>query len=156
MHNSDKNYVVQVLQQTARRRIQKFTGLGVVFYNDLTALQYLALGHPHAKKPSLPITGIQEVADTLAASSDISSPWHDGFHLVDMRSRSLTHLSQFLAPSLGDVPLLAEDFRPSGARQMAALLTSKTPGILHVGLLSVTGDTTIYSAGNTQVQLATS
>ncbi|WP_150601535.1 hypothetical protein [Pseudomonas fluorescens] len=66
--------------------------------------------------------------------------------MIDMKSQTLTHLSQFLAPPLEVLARLPED-RPNGARQMTALLTSLIPGITYVGVLSTGDEIVVYENG---------
>lgn len=73
--------------------------------------------------------------------------WHDGFHLVNSEKMSLTHLSQYLSPSL---PTNNEGLgapRPTGARHMTALLASNLEGIDCVGLLTHGGEISIFERG---------
>ena len=64
-----------------------------------------------------------------------------------MRSKSLTHLSQYLAPPLRGLSKLPGD-RPHGARQMTALLSSTVRGIAYVGVLSTSEEIVVYENGN--------
>ena len=68
--------------------------------------------------------------------------------MIDVKSQSLTHLSQFLAPPLTGLAQLPEDL-PGGARQMTALLTSLIPGIAYVGVLSMSNEVVVYKNGRT-------
>lgn len=126
----------QLLKTVSEKSSHTFSGLGVVFYHELDLLPRLSLGNPETPSPNLPIEGIELIADTLATISDYKNPWHDGFHLIDVRSWELTHVSQFLSP-----PLPADEReigwpRPAGARNMTALLVSKIASIECVGLLT--------------------
>jgi hypothetical protein len=95
----------------------------------------------------LPVPGVNEIAEVLARVADARSPWHDGFHLVDVAREELTHLSQFLSPDLGRVANLPALHRPFGARQMASLLTSNIAGIASVGLITPSGEMSYFATG---------
>jgi len=146
MKPEENHFPTDLLNQLKAWRSDSFTGAGIVFYSALKALPNAALGNPLTPKPQLPITGIDAIASTLSDISDSASPWHDGFHMVDIRSHTLTHLSQFLAPPLENLPYLPES-RPSGARLMTAMITSMVDGIDCVGVLSTSGDVIIYKRG---------
>ena len=103
-------------------------------------------GSRTATRPALPTSGLEAIALMLANVSDQASLWHDGFHLIDMSSQSLTHISQFIAPPLNSLLQLLEN-RPNGARQMTALLTSMIPGIAYVGVLSTSAEIVVYENG---------
>jgi hypothetical protein len=142
----DRDFPVILLQQIKRLRSETFSGIGLVFYSDLEELPSVPLGHRNAMKPDLPVFGTEAISRILAKVSDQASPWHDGFHMIDMQSQSLTHISQFLAPPLKCLEQPPEDL-PSGARQMTALLTSLIPGIMYVGVLSMGDEIIVYKNG---------
>ncbi|QEE13618.1 hypothetical protein [Aeromonas hydrophila] len=140
-------FTIQLLEQLKLLKSGSFSGVGIVFYYQLEVLPSTYLGNRSATKPELPVCGLEAIARMLANVSDNESLWHDGFHLIDMRSQSLTHISQFLAPPLNDLSQLPEN-RPNGARQMTALLTSMIPGIAYVGVLSTSEEIVVYENGN--------
>lgn len=146
MKTEENQFPIELLGQIKVWRSSSFTGVGVVFYSALKALPRVALGNATTPKPQLPVSGIDAIARTLADISVSVSPWHDGFHMVDIRSQKLTHLSQFLAPPLNNLPYLP-DPRPSGARMMTALISSTMDGIDCVGVLSTSGETVVYKNG---------
>jgi len=142
----DQDFPVILLEQIKRLRSKSFSGIGIVFYSHLEKLPTVPLGHLSAIKPDLPVFGIETISRILAKVSDRASPWHDGFHMIDIQSQSLTHLSQFLAPPLKGLAHLPDDL-PSGARQMTALLASLVPGITYVGVLSMGNEVFVYKNG---------
>lgn len=112
---------------------KEFTGLGIIFYKSLNNLPYLTL---HEKKlPSDLCFG--DLIKTLLTISEYSSPYHDGFHFIDIKTMEITHISQYISPpvELINDPNL-EVIIPCGAREMTAFLTSKIKGIIYVGLIS--------------------
>ncbi|PYD04900.1 hypothetical protein DND90_13105 [Pseudomonas syringae pv. maculicola] len=143
----DQDFPVKVLEQIKRLKSELFSGVGLVFYAHLEELPSVPLGHSNAMKPDLPILGAEAISRILVKVSDHTSPWHDGFHMIDVKAQSLTHLSQFLAPPLKGLAQLPEDL-PSGARQMTALLTSLIPGIAYVGVLSMGDEVVVYRNGS--------
>jgi hypothetical protein len=150
----DNHFPTRLLDQVSLLRPDSFTGVGVVFYSELKALPSAALGNSNTPKPCLPVSGADEIARTLADLSDSASPWHDGFHMVDIRSQTLTHLSQFLAPPLNSLSHLPKD-RPSGARQMTALISSMIEGIDYVGVLGASGEIVVYKNGQVIARVTT-
>jgi hypothetical protein len=129
------------------RRTEDFAGLGLIFYGDLSALPHMKLRGAPERRPSLPIHGLEAIADVVAAASAAASPWHDGFHLIDLSAKALTHLSQFISPPIAGLSSLMHADLPPGARQATALLASHIPGIGCVGLLNVAGRVAIYRNG---------
>jgi hypothetical protein len=148
-----KPAVLEVMLEVKRRRSAAFAGLGVVFYVPPLNLPIASLGSPRNAKPALPIVGARNAAAALADVCDKSSPWHDGFHLIDVQSVALTHIAQFIAPALDPVLEIAADARPKGARQMTALLTSRLKCVHAVALLSTTGVISLYFNGALSVRL---
>ncbi len=147
MASQDRDFPFRLLKQLKLLRPESFSGVGLVFYSHLEGLPSTPLGSQTATVPDLPVFGIEAIVRILASVSDHSSPWHDGFHMIDMRSKSLTHLSQYLAPPLRGLSKLPGD-RPHGARQMTALLSSTIPGITYVGVLSTGEEIAVYENGN--------
>ena len=152
MISKDRDFPIRLLKQLKRSRSEDFSGIGIVFYSQLGGLPSTPLGSLAATKPELPIFGFEAITCTLTYVSDRISSWHDGFHMIDMESESLTHLSQFLVPPLGDL-LQHVNNRPYGARQMTALLTSMIPGIVCVGVLSTSGEVRVYENGKVLVRV---
>jgi hypothetical protein len=143
-----------LLDQVNLWKTDSFTGVGVVFYSELKELPSAALGNDATPKPWLPVSGADAIARTLADVSNSASPWHDGFHMIDIRSQTLTHLSQFLAPPLHSLEHLPKA-RPSGARQMTALISSMIEGIDYVGVLSTSGEIVVYQNGQAVARVIT-
>lgn len=145
--SQDREFPFLLLKRLKMLRPKSFSGVGLVFYSHLEGLPSTPLGSRTATTPDLPVFGIEAIARVLASVSDHASPWHDGFHMIDMRSKTLTYLSQYLAPSLRGLSKLPEN-RPHGARQMTALLSSTIPGIAYVGVLSTGEEIVVYENGN--------
>ncbi|MBD3896450.1 hypothetical protein IEI94_11355 [Halomonas sp. ML-15] len=143
---ADKSFPNLLLTQINLWRSNSFTGVGIVFYSGLEELPSASLGNLNAASPRLPILGISAIARTLVKISDIASPWHDGFHMIETQSRTLTHLSRFLAPPLSTLSQLPDN-RPSGARQMTALTVSMIKDIDYVGIIGTTGEIVVYRNG---------
>lgn len=129
-----QQFAAALLRHIALQLPNDFTGLGVVFYEDLSALPFIALDISTGQKIRLPVNGLKDIASTLARASSATSDWHDGFHFVDVSKQQLTHLAQFLSPPL---PQNGEPApKASGARHMTAMLSTKVEGIVGIGLLT--------------------
>jgi hypothetical protein len=148
------DFALTLLKLIKSLRKEQFTGLGIVFYNELKFLPIAALGSTATPRPHLPVSQIDTIARTLIDLSDLQSPWHDGFHLINGNSQALTHISQFLAPPL-DYLLYDNSPRPSGARLMSAMLSSMVIGIDCVGVLNTPGEIIIYKNGKVSTKAAT-
>lgn len=123
-----------------------FSGLGLIFYSPPLRLPVIPLGDESRFLPPLPIVGSDRIAQILARISVADSPWHDGFHLIDVPSVEMTHVSQFFSPPLGasrhPVPNA-----PIGARHMAAMLGSTLPTVDITALLTKRGDLLVFKNG---------
>lgn len=139
----------QVLRTIAYLRDQDFSGVGLVFYERLTHLPHLQLTDSSVKADPRRFAEV-DLAIALSSISVMSSPLHDGFHFVEAHSWQLTHLSQFISPPIPSDA--AQRFHGTGARLMAALLTSMLPGIVCVGLVSHEGEIHLFSHGNDSAQ----
>ncbi len=123
-----------------------FVGLGLIFYSSLEGLPVFPLGD-QAAISGLPIQEEEKIKNYLLAISCRSSHWHDGFHLLDVRSGELTHVAQFVSPPLDFVRANPDCRWPSGARQMAALLASTLPQVVSSVVVPTTGHIQVYKAG---------
>jgi hypothetical protein len=136
---------VQVLRAIAHLRDQNFSGVGLVFYERLAHLPHLQLTDSTINADPERFAGV-DLAIALSSISTMSCPLHDGFHFVDIHRWQLTHLSQFISPPIPSDA--AQRFHGTGARLMAALLTSMLPGIVCVGLVSQGGEVQLFNHGN--------
>lgn len=134
-----------LLHAIAHSRTPDFTGVGLVFYDGgLSRLPHLQLTSDGAVPDPHQFADV-DLTTAFTAISMSSSPLHDGFHFIDARSWSLTHLCQFISPPIP--PAGERTFHGTGARLMAALLASLLPGIQCVGLVSRAGETYLFSGG---------
>ena len=136
---------LQLLRYTAPKLASDFSGLGIVFYDSLTALPHLRLEVSGDERFDLPVLGLEPICEVFVRTARQSSAWHDGFHFVRASTTTLTHLCQFIAPPLPGRDDAAP--RASGARHMTALLASKVAGIAAIGLLTHERAASIYEAG---------
>lgn len=137
-----------LLLKVAEMRTTNFCGVGVVLYRSLCSVPFMALGDGASCAPALPVVGLEPIADVLASISIPTSRWHDGFHLIDVTTTALTHLSQYISPGIptnSDTVILP---RPSGARRMTALLVSRLHGIDCAALLTQWGELCVFDQGN--------
>ena len=130
-------------------RGRDFSGIGLVFYEDLAYLPHLQLTDGYVDSDPRRLVEV-DLAIALSSISVMSSPLHDGFHFVDVRRWQLTHLSQFISPPIPSDA--TQRFHGNGARLMAALLTSLLPGIACVGLVTHGGEIHLFSHGNDTTQ----
>jgi hypothetical protein len=120
-----------------------FSGIGIVMYVHPLTLPTLSLRSRDKLVVRLPLAG-DDIASFLASISGKSSPWHDGFHLVDSHTFSLTHIAQFVAPPLGTTPV---QLQIGGARHMTALLASQVASVNSTAILATDGRASIYEGG---------
>jgi len=138
--------VLPLLRAIQSLKTPDFAGLGIIFYSPPIQLPVRSLGDLDAFPFPLPLVGREAVIDALANISAKAAPWHDGFHLIDSSALALTHPSQFVSPPLDlEIQPSAPPFL--GARQMAAVLTSRLPGVSCVALLNTSGEAQVYQRG---------
>jgi hypothetical protein len=140
--------VLELMSEVASLRDQdNFSGLGVIFYKPPIALPVIPLGSVERFPQRLPIGGIKPMAHLLAEISSITSPWHDGFHLVDSDLFAITHVSQFFSPPVDLVLPRIAALAPIGARQMAAILGSMLASVEYVALLNGRAQLSVFQSG---------
>jgi len=137
-------HAARLLKAIAQFRTGSFSGIGVVFYEDLAQLPHLQLTNDEQEPDAAGLAG-GDLASRLAGISVTSSPLHDGFHFVDARSWQLTHVAQFISPPIPRDQ--GQYVHGTGARLMAAVLASLLPGISCVGLVSHKGEVHLFKGG---------
>lgn len=145
MHSPQAFSILELLRKVAPRLAYDFAGLGIVFYDSLTALAHLPLEVGGDERFELPITGLDAICEVIARTARRSSQWHDGFHFIHADSATLTHLCQFIAPPLPAAQVTLP--RASGARHMTALLASRVSGVQAIGLLTHFLELSVYEDG---------
>jgi hypothetical protein len=86
-----------------------------------------------------------DIASTLSSVSIMRSPYHDGFHFIDIEHWQISHLSQYISPP---IPQGADkQLHGTGARLMSAMLASLLHGIVCVGLVSKEGKIYLFHSG---------
>lgn len=122
-----------------------FSGLGIVYYENLNQLPYISL---HEEELPIDIES-KSLNETLLKISTYSSAYHDGFHFINVVSKKITHISQYISPSLESVSNInMNHVIPCGAREMTAFLTSNIEGIFCVGLISANRTIKIFKDGS--------
>jgi hypothetical protein len=134
----------EIVRALRRQEIVGFSGLGVVFYGDRKMLPVHSLVSRDAL-PQLPVAGTDACVRLLSEISRKSSPCHDGFTLISTDARSITDVSQFLAPPIPSPPLDTD--HEGGARHLAARLASLVVGIDATAVCSSNFDATFFVQG---------
>ena len=125
---------------------ERFSGLGLILYYPRLPLPVLPLARSAPALP-LPTRNLQESIQLLHVLCQFDSAFHDGFHLVDAESLSITHVSQFFSPPIPDiVPELMTD-HPIGARFMSAWLGSYLPAVCMTATLSRSEGGLVFARG---------
>jgi hypothetical protein len=119
-----------------------FEGLSIVVYDGLEGFRRLCPAPIPMTPDSILLTGIDEMHRTLLASSRASSEKHDGFHFVDLKSWSLTHLAMYFPPPAVAGYSVFPGSRP-GTRCFAGMFASLVPGVICSGFVRAS-DRSLY------------
>ncbi|WP_051176188.1 hypothetical protein [Luteimonas mephitis] len=139
--------IFDLLGQVQSHATHAFSGLGLIFYSSLADLPIVALGDQALFPQTLPVADRRTLASLLAEISTFTSPWHDGFHLIDASSFALTHISQFLSPPVEFLRQSNSQGLPLGARHMAAMAGSRIASVSYTALLSNKGAPAVFQQG---------
>ena len=139
--------IFDLLGQVQSHATHAFSGLGLIFYSSLADLPIVALGDQALFPQTLPVADRRTMASLLAEISTLTSPWHDGFHLIDASSFALTHISQFLSPPVELLRQSNSQGLPLGARHMAAMAGSRIASVSYTALLSNKGAPAVFQQG---------
>lgn len=136
--------VLEFVSAVKRAVGSQFTGVGLIFYSPPLELPIVALRGEEPAPVKLPLKG-RAVVEALADMSTFASLWHDGFHLLEAETLTLTHLAQFVSPPIaafrGKLP------QRGGARHMTAALSSLVNGVDSAAVLTADGRASIYRGG---------
>ncbi|MEO8736582.1 MAG: hypothetical protein ABI380_08585 [Edaphobacter sp.] len=141
-----EDWLQSVFSALGASYVERFSGLGLILYYPRLPLPVLPLVQSASALP-LPTRNLQESIQLLHVLCQFDSAFHDGFHLVDAESLSITHVSQFFSPPIPDiVPELRTD-HPIGARFMSAWLGSNLPAVCMTATLSKSEGGLVFSRG---------
>jgi len=147
--NSLEHFIQNSLIEISQNAGNDFSGLGIIYYKDLSHLPYIGLHGTNLPFDLIP----QNLSTTLLKVSKNSSIYHDGFHFVNINTLHITHISQFVSPSLESVKNMSiNQVIPCGAREMTAFLTSNIEGVFCVGLISANKTIKIFKDSSTIYQ----
>lgn len=125
---------------------ETFSGLGLILYHSKDALPVLPLTHAEPEF-ALPTGRIQDSVQLLRALCQSDSRFHDGFHLVEAESLSITHVSQFFSPPIPEIVPRSPTNAAIGARFMSAWLGSYLPAVFMTAILSRGEEGLVFEKG---------
>jgi len=129
-----KKSFIQLLRRIPNHKINSFSGLGLLLYDSRFLLNIPRVSlRPSFKLPTnLSINPIETIINFLIKISQNSHPFHDGFHFFNEKGQ-LTHISQYLAPSIKSEIIPDETH---GSRYLTALCISYLKGVIGVGIVT--------------------
>jgi hypothetical protein len=127
-----------------------FSGLGLILYQPPLALPVVPLTQNEQELP-VPARGVLESIQLLQSLCHVDSAFHDGFHLVDAQTLSVTNVSQFFSPPIPDVLPNVSIKCPIGARFMAAWLGSLLPNVCLTAILSQVEGGLLFNRGQVRI-----
>lgn len=139
--------VLRLLSSVENLSFKDFSGIGLLFYAPPMQLPVGSLGDESLFAPQLPIATEKSIARVLADISRPTSPWHDGFHLINASTFELTHICQFIAPPVELLEKPEPGSLPIGARQQSAIAASKFRAVFCSALLNGQRNRMIYRSG---------
>lgn len=140
-------WVHSLLSTLVDRRVSDFSGLGIVFYTSPMVLPSHSMGGMLPEGVELPISGLDKIVECLVGASSYHSEWHDGFHLIDFDSRSLSHMCQFLSPSPDLIFSPAIGAMPVGSRYFTAKAVSRLSCVSCCAVINSKGEVNIFTDG---------
>lgn len=133
-------FLHQELDNIGAQATSRLAGVGVIVHDGSHGLPVYPLRQvspPPFKAP---------LSEYLLQLCDESSPFHDGFHILDSKFR-VTAVAQYFSPPI--VPETRVDrSRLFGGRYLAALFGSMLPGVLATGVFSCGYGTVVFRQGS--------
>ncbi len=117
----------------------RFSGVGVVIYNDLSHVPVCPLNCLNYAFKN------QDIVASLLEISDSENPYHDGFHFISS-GLTLTHVSQYFSPPIVST-VKKNHSRIIGGRYMAGIFGSCLTGVLYVGVVTKKHGVIIFENG---------
>lgn len=121
---------------------EKFSGVGIILYNNLQHLPISPLRDGEYLK-KMPVTDFDQVIKHLAEVSSHDNLWHDGFHLLSPDFH-LTHFCQYVSTPI--VIDAAIEFN-YGSRHRTALYGSYLEDVVACGVISADLNAVIFRQG---------
>ncbi len=138
--------LAHLLLQIKTHRPKKFSGLGVVLYENLEHLPVSPLREGEYLT-DMPIKNFDLIFQYLVEISSADNIWHDGFHLISSDFH-LTHFSQYFSTPIVDSATI--DFA-YGSRHRTALYGSYLKDVLACGVVSSDFNAVIFHKGYKQI-----
>lgn len=121
---------------------EKFSGIGVILYNNVENLPISPLREGEYLK-KMPVTDFDLVIKYLLEVSCQDNVWHDGFHLLSPEFH-LTHFCQYVStPIIKDATI---EFK-YGSRHRTALYGSFLENVVACGVISSDLNAVIFQQG---------
>lgn len=131
MRRPEIDFVTKILREVHEADKPRFTGVGLILYDDLNSLPVTGLRQSAPKGLNLPYTDKSDYANIIIRLNSADSDYHDGFHLLS-KEGLLTHLCQYFSPPInGDVHI---DYS-KGGRFRAAQYGSCMEQVLAIGVI---------------------
>lgn len=131
------------LRDVCKTKTDDFAGLGLIFAKNLDGLPCL----PLIENKTLDFISLNvDIIETLKLVSSYKSPYHDGFHIINPKTNTLTGLCYYISPPIPK-GFKIHTLNRIGARLMTALLTSKLPSVSYTVAISSQFDLTICRQG---------
>lgn len=127
-----------LLRDVQARGADDFTGIGVIVSDGAVALPVVPL------RAFQPVIG-SDVASSLASYCVSSSPFHDGFHVLDTSLRIISIANYFSPPIVPG--LKVDQSKLVGGRYVAALFGSALPGVVLTGIASRELGVSVFQGG---------
>jgi hypothetical protein len=131
--------VRQLLIDVRDRSNASFSGVGILVADVPALLPIMPL------RPQAVWRHARSAEEVLTEVSDISSEFHDGFHVLS-RNLDVLLMSQYFSPPLV-AGIVVDPARRVGGRYIAALLGSALPGVIAAGVASATYGVAVFYKG---------
>lgn len=126
-------YLAEVLCRIKPLRGTTFAGVGLLLYREAADLPISPLREQQPAE--LPVARLDDIVTALLRYATLTSPYHDGFHLLSLDGH-LTHAAHYFAPPIvRDLPREREPLY-YGGRYRAAQYGSCLPEVVASGVLT--------------------
>jgi hypothetical protein len=129
-----------LLVDVSHRCGNDFSGVGIIITDQISRLPILPLRLRSEPPP------INDTAEALATISVISSPFHDGFHILD-GSFHLQLVAQYFSPPVTS-PIILDYTKNFGGRYVAAQIGSTLPDVMLTGIASYGFGIAVFKHGS--------
>ncbi|WP_147181401.1 hypothetical protein [Ciceribacter naphthalenivorans] len=129
----------EIIVSIKGRAPSNFSGIGILMSDDIASLPLFPL------RTASPLLNYDNTVDALLEISQLSSDYHDGFHVISS-SGALMRVAQYFSPPIVE-DVTIDRTKKFGGRYLAAAFGSALPSVIATGIIGIDLSESIFTSG---------